>query len=144
MNPHAKPQVAALIARVLLGVWFVYSGGLKIFGTGLDRFTLDVANYQLVKAPWDAVAAYTLPWLELVAGLCLMLGILRKGAILTTAGLVLVFSVAVGWAWFKGLDISCGCHGGDAPIQYWQKTAEFAGYFLVLGWLWRVEAKDPS
>lgn len=132
--------ITALIARVLLGTWFLYSGGMKIFGTGLDRFTRDVANYQLVKAPWDAVAAYTVPWLELVAGLCLMLGILRRGAILTVAGLVVVFSVSVGWAWFKGLDISCGCHGGDAPIQYWSKTFEFAGYFILLGWLWRVEA----
>ena len=70
-------QVTALIARVLLGVWFVYSGGMKIFGSGLDRFTRDVANYQLVKPPLDAVAAYTVPWLELIAGLCLMLGILR-------------------------------------------------------------------
>ncbi len=125
-----------LIARVLLGTWFLYSGGLKIFGTGLDRFTRDVANYQLVKAPLDAVAAYTVPWLELIAGLCLMLGILRRGAILTITCLVCVFSISIGWAWHKGLDISCGCHGGDTPIQYWQKAAEFVGYFLLLGWLW--------
>jgi putative oxidoreductase len=133
-------KTAALIARVLLGTWFVYSGGIKIFGTGLDRFTQDIANYQLVSAPWDAVAAYTVPWLELIAGLCLMLGILRRGAILTVAGLVGMFSVSVGWAWFQGLDISCGCHGGDAPIQYWAKAFEFAGYFILLGWLWWVEA----
>src|SRR6478736_4799583 len=120
----------ALAVRVLLGVWFVYSGGVKIFGSGLDRFTRDVANYQLVKPPWDAVAAYTVPWLELIAGVCLMLGILRRGAILTISGLVAVFSISVGWAWSKGLDISCGCHGGDAPIQYWHKAAEFAGYFV--------------
>ena len=137
-------NIAALIARVLLGTWFAYSGGVKIFGSGLDRFTRDVANYQLVKAPWDAVAAYTVPWLELVAGLCLMLGILRRGAILTVAGLVVVFSISVGWAWHKGLDISCGCHGGDAPIQYWHKAAEFLGYFVVLGWLWWVESRGSQ
>ena len=133
-------NVTALIARVLLGTWFVYSGGMKIFGTVLDRFTRDVANYQLVKPPWDAVAAYTVPWLELIAGVCLMLGILRRGAILTFAGLVVVFSISVGWAWYRGLDISCGCHGGDTPIQYWTKAAEFTGYFLLLGWLWRRES----
>ncbi len=134
-------NVAVLIARVSLGTWFVYSGGMKIFGTGLDRFTRDVANYQLVKPPWDAVAAYSVPWLELLAGLCLMLGILRRGAILTIAGLVVVFAVSVGWAGSKGLDISCGCHGGEAPIQYWHKAAEFAGYFIVLGWLWVRETR---
>ena len=133
---NGKSSVVALIARVVLGVWFVYSGGVKIFSSGLDRFTRDVANYQLVKPPWDAVAAYSVPWLELIAGLCLMLGILRRGAILTVAGLVVMFAISVGWAWSKGLDISCGCLGGDAPIQYWNKAAEFAGYFLALGWLW--------
>ncbi len=139
MEPQTKSQVLALIARVVLGAWFLYSGGLKIFGVGLDRFTQDVANYQLAKPPLDAIAAYSVPWLEVIAGLCLMLGILRRGAILTVGGLVVVFSISISWAWFHGLDISCGCHGGDAPIQYWAKTAEFLGYLMLLGWLWRVE-----
>jgi hypothetical protein len=69
-----------------------------------------------------------------------MLGILRRGALLAVFGLVLIFSVAVGSAWVRGLDISCGCHGGDAPIRYWAKALEFAGYFLLLAWLWRVES----
>ncbi len=142
MKAPGKSQVLALIARVLLGSWFLYSGGLKIFGTGLDRFTRDVANYRIVPPPFDAVAAYTVPWLECIAGVCLMLGILRRGAILTTAGLVVVFSISIGWAWYHNLEISCGCHGGETPIQYWNKVAEFAGYFILLGWLWRVETRN--
>jgi putative oxidoreductase len=134
-------KTTSLTASVLLGTWFVYSGGLKIFGTGLDRFTYDVANYKLVHAPWDAVVAYTVPWVELVAGLCLMLGILKRGAILTIAGLVVVFAIAVGWAWNHNLDISCGCHGTDTPIQYWNKAAEFTGYFALLGWLWWADTR---
>ncbi|MEO5913432.1 MAG: DoxX family protein [Luteolibacter sp.] len=141
MDLNRKSQVVALIARVSLGVWFVYSGGVKIFGSGLDRFTFDVSNYKLVSAPWDAVAAYTVPWFELIAGVCLMLGILRRGALLTIFGLVVVFSVSVGWAWAHGLDISCGCHGGDTKIQYWSKAAELTGYFLLLGWLWWMEIR---
>jgi uncharacterized membrane protein YphA (DoxX/SURF4 family) len=131
----------ALAARVALGCWFVFSGGMKIFGSGLDRFTRDIGNYRIVGPPFDAVAAYAVPWLELVAGLCLMLGVLRKGALLTLAGLVCVFAFCIGWAWFHQLDISCGCHGGDAKIRYWSKVAEFAGYFILLGWLWVVESQ---
>ena len=135
-------DVAALIARVVLGCWFVYSGGLKIFGTGLDRFTRDVANYRIVGPPLDVIAAFSVPWLEMIAGVCLMLGILRRGAILTIASLVAVFSVSIGWAWFHKLDISCGCHGTDAPIQYWNKVAEFIGYFVLLSWLWWMERRE--
>ena len=144
MKPTHRTAVITLILRVVLGVWFLYSGGVKVFGSGLDRFTRDVAYYKIVSAPLDAVAAYTVPWFEIIAGLCLMLGILRKGAILTLAGLVCVFAFCIGWAWFHQLDISCGCHGGDAKIQYWNKVIEFAGYFAVLGWLWRQEGPGRS
>ena len=55
-------------ARILLGGWFVYSGAVKILGAGLDRFTRDIGNYKLVGPPLDAVAAYTVPWFEVMAG----------------------------------------------------------------------------
>jgi uncharacterized membrane protein YphA (DoxX/SURF4 family) len=135
---------AVIAARVLLGCWFVYSGGMKIFGSGLDRFTRDVANYKIVGPPLDAVAAYAVPWFELVAGFCLMLGFFRRGAILTLAGLVCVFAFCIGWAWVHQLDISCGCHGGDDKIRYWNKVAEFAGYYVVLGWLWWTEGRPSA
>lgn len=144
MKPHGKTDIVARIARVILGSWFLYSGGTKLFDSGLDRFTRDIANYRLVGPPFDALAAYSVPWLECIAGLCLILGILRRGAILTTAGLVVVFSISIGWAWSHNLQISCGCHGGDTPIQYWNKVAEFLGYFAMLGWLWWVETRNST
>ncbi|HSP44044.1 MAG TPA: DoxX family protein, partial [Luteolibacter sp.] len=108
MRKTTVGEISAVTLRVLLGVWFLYSGGYKVFVGGLDRFTRDVANYKIVGPPFDALAAYTVPWFEIVAGLCLTLGILRKGAILTLAGLVCVFAICIGWAWFHQLDISCG------------------------------------
>lgn len=142
--PKNKAEVAALSLRVALGAWFTYSGGLKIFVTGLDKFTRDVANYKLVAAPLDAVGAYTVPWVEVVGGLCLMLGILRKGTLLAMTGLVTTFAVAVGWAWSKNLDISCGCHGGDAKLDYWTKAAELAAYFVAFGYLWWIETRTAK
>ena len=137
--PKNNPELAALVLRITLGAWFTYSGGLKIFVTGLDRFTRDVGNYKLVSAPLDAVTAYTVPWVEVVGGLCLMLGVLRKGTLLAMSGLVLTFATAVGWAWSKNLDISCGCHGGDTRLNYWTKAVELAAYLVAFGYLWWVE-----
>lgn len=137
-------EAAAVAARVCLGCWFVYSGGMKVFGTGLDRFVYDISNYKLVGPPLDVVAAFTVPWFEMVAGLCLMLGFFRRGAILTLAGLVGVFAFCIGWAWWHQLDITCGCHGSDAKIRYWAKVAEFLGYYMVLAWLWRVESQGRA
>jgi len=134
--PNRPLPMFALVLRVLLGVWFLYSGGEKVFGSGLAEFTRAVANYRMVAAPWDAVVAYTVPWFEIVAGLCLVLGFWKKGALLVVAGLVGVFAVAVGHAWREGLNIACGCRGGAAAMNYWGKMAEFAGYLAVIAFVW--------
>jgi len=139
MPPKKPVMIFALILRVLLGCWFALTGGEKLFATGLAQFTRDVANYGILKAPWDAVAAYTIPWFELIAGLCLVIGVLRKASILTIAGLVAVFSFGVGHAWTQNLNIACGCRGGTEPMNYGAKAAELGGYFLILVFLAWVE-----
>lgn len=139
METTGRGPLVALVCRVALGAWFAYSGALKVFAAGLERFTRDVANYRLVGEPWDAVVAYTLPWAEMVAGLCLVLGFWRRGAILMVAAMVLAFSAGIGWAWSQGLDISCGCRLSEEPMHYGWKAAELVAYFAVLGFLWRSE-----
>ncbi len=134
-----KMETLALIMRVLLGAWFVYAGGLKIFGTGLDRFVTDIVNYKLVSGNLAIAAAYVVPWAEVVAGICFMLGILKKGAWWVMLGLVIVFTISVGSAWWRGLDISCGCLGGTEPVSYWKKAVEFVVYYAALGFIARTD-----
>lgn len=134
-----------LTARVVLGLWFVYSGGHKVWVGGLHAFAEDIDNYRLLPEMLITPAAYAVPWVEIAAGLCLVLGCWMRGAILIMLGLVTGFSIFIGWAWQQQLDISCGCHGSDEPINYWWKALEFSGYFLVLGWLgWREYRKGQK
>jgi uncharacterized membrane protein YphA (DoxX/SURF4 family) len=138
MNSPAPRDFLLLALSSCLGAWFTYSGGAKLFVGGLDKFTQDVGNYQILSRPWDAAAAYTVPWVEIIVGVCLILGMFRKGALLVLAGLVFVFALAVGWAWVHGLDISCGCHGSDEKLNYWPKTFELTGYLVliaIMAWL---------
>jgi uncharacterized membrane protein YphA (DoxX/SURF4 family) len=130
-----RDEMVALALRVLMGAYFVYAGGIKIFASGLDRFAVDIVNYQLVSDQMAVAAAYLIPWVEVVAGICFMLGVLRKGAWSAMLGLVLAFTVSVGSAWWRGLDISCGCTGGAEKISYWGKAAEFSVYYLALGFI---------
>lgn len=140
-----KDETTALVLRVLMGAWFVYAGGLKIFASGLDQFATDLGNYRMMSEEMALVAGYFVPWLEVVAGICFMLGILKKGAWLAMFGLVLAFTVSVGSAWWRGLDISCGCLGGTEKISYWGKAAEFALYFATLSYIAWVEwRKAPN
>lgn len=143
MIPTRQSEILALTLRVLMGAWFAYAGALKIFVTGLDRFVVDIENYRLVSGQMAVVAGYAIPWIEVVAGICFMLGILRKGAWWIMLGLVAAFVISVGSAWWRGLDISCGCLGGSEKISYWRKAVEFAVYLAVLGWIGWIEWKSP-
>lgn len=134
----------ALTLRVLMGAWFAYAGGLKIFASGLDRFVTDIENYQLLTPELAIATAYLVPWIEVVAGICFMLGILKKGAWMAMFGLVLAFSISVGSAWARGLDISCGCLGGVEKISYWKKAIEFSVYFAALGYIAWADWKSPA
>jgi uncharacterized membrane protein YkgB len=56
------------------------------------------------------LVAVTLPWIEVVAGLLLVIGIWRREAAAVTAVLLTVFLLAVGSAMLRGIDIeNCGC-----------------------------------
>ena len=135
MNDMSRTEKIALVLRVLMGAWFVYAGGLKVFVSGLDGFVQDIEHYKLVSGQLAVFAGYLVPWVEIVAGIFFMVGSLKKGAWWAMLGLVLVFSISVGSAWWRGLDISCGCLGGTEKISYWRKAAEFALYFAVLAFL---------
>lgn len=144
MSPTPKPELIANALRVLMGAWFVYAGGVKIFGSGLERFATDIENYKLVSGNLAVMVAYFIPWLEVVAGICFMLGILRKGSWLVMFGLVMAFTISVGSAWWRGLDISCGCLGGTEKISYWRKAIEFLVYFAALGWIAWAEWRNST
>lgn len=134
MQFHRKEAVPQIL-RVLMGAWFAYSGGVKIFDTGLDAFVTDITNYKLVSTQLAVATAYIVPWTEVIAGACFIFGVMKKGAWWAMLGLVIAFSVSVGSAWWRGLDISCGCLGGTEKISYWKKAAEFVLYFATLGYL---------
>jgi hypothetical protein len=57
------------------------------------------------------LAAITLPWIEIVAGVFLVLGIWMRASAILLSALTLVFMVAIGSALARGLDIDCGCFG---------------------------------
>lgn len=60
-----------------------------------------------VAGAWAAV----LPWLEVVAGGCLLAGVWVRGAAVLVGGLVCSFTVALGLNIARGVDMSCGCFG---------------------------------
>ena len=74
-------------------------------------FARQIAHYDVIPIGLENVIAITLPWIELVTGLALVLGVrARSGAWLAT-GLMVAFTLAVAQAVARRLDIECGCFG---------------------------------
>jgi uncharacterized membrane protein YphA (DoxX/SURF4 family) len=106
----------ALVARLAVGALLVIAGALKLRAP--VAFATEIANYQL----FPAVAPYlgaVLPVVELVVGLALVVAprAWRRAAALGALGLFATFTVAVASAYFRRINIDCGCFGtGGGPI----------------------------
>jgi len=97
----------ALIGRIILGSIFIYASIGKILKP--DQFAEAIKNYRLLPVESVNFFAVILPWIELIAGLCLLIGLFSKGSSLIIALLSLLFLGAIVSALIRGLDISCGC-----------------------------------
>jgi len=93
--------------EVVLGGLFFYAGLQKVLH--LHEFAEAVLAYRLLPESLVGVAAAGLPWLEIVAGFCLVAGLKRRSCLLLLAGLVAIFLVVILITMARGLKIDCGC-----------------------------------
>ncbi|MCA9795368.1 MAG: DoxX family membrane protein [Candidatus Eremiobacteraeota bacterium] len=105
----------ALTVRILVGLLFLIAGASKVADP--VAFAEAIYNYHLVPARLITLAAITLPWLEILAGACLLAGALTRSAALITGFLSLAFAVGIGSALARGLNIECGCFSGSSPAD---------------------------
>ena len=103
-----------LLARLVLGGVLLVAGYLKAFSP--DKSRMAVRAYEVLPIPVANFLGILLPWLEIGAGLLLILGIgIRYSSIFGTA-LMLIFVIAISQAWVRGLSIDCGCFGGGGTV----------------------------
>lgn len=104
----ASPAVMR-ITRIAIGLVFVIAALGKI--GDLNWFAQELHNYRLTPSWSEHALAMTMPWIELVAGLALVLGVRARAGAALALVMMLVFTVAVAAAWARGLDFRCGCFG---------------------------------
>ncbi len=106
--------VFLLVVRLGLGCLFLWSSLPKIRQP--YNFLSSVYDYQLVGPKLGMLTAMTLPWLELLVSLCLLGGIFVSGALLASIVMAGMFTFVLGWALYRGLEISCGCFGAGMEV----------------------------
>jgi len=124
-----RPAVVRL-AQVAIGVVFLAAALAKI--GDLATFAAQIHNFRLVPVWSENLVAMTLPWVELIAGLSLVLAIRPRDGGWVVTVLMAVFLIAVGQAVVRDLDIECGCFGtADASQVGLAKLLENTGLLIV-------------
>jgi putative oxidoreductase len=120
--------------RLLFGALFLYSGVVKL----LDPITFadDVRNYRLVGDPIAPAMALFIPWLEVFAGIGIMLQRFARGSAFLLVAMLVAFTAAIGVSWARGLDITCGCFGSGEPVNYPVKILQNLALLALGIWLW--------
>jgi uncharacterized membrane protein YphA (DoxX/SURF4 family) len=131
-----------VLARLVVGGVWVVAGALKL--PDPTESVRAVRNYQLLPEAVVPFVGHSLPVLEVIVGLCLLLGLLTRPAAAVSAVLMAAFVVGIASAWARGLSIECGCFGGgggpveDATAKYPWEIARDTALLLASLWLvWR-------
>ncbi len=123
-------NVVVLIARVVLGGVFIVAGGAKIGNAAY--FAAQIAAFGIVPRPVIAPMALLLPFLEVLLGGYLVIGLYARLAGWIATIQLLIFAAAIASAVARGLSLSCGCFGpSDQTVTSWPEAGRDVALALV-------------
>jgi uncharacterized membrane protein YphA (DoxX/SURF4 family) len=128
--------------QLALGAIFVIAAIPKIADP--PSFAHMIYNYRLVPASLINLSALVMPWVELLAGLALILGVWKTAARNVVGILLAVFIIAIGINLARDNAIDCGCFNvADRGKTHEQRifdmkvdVARDLGMLLMVAQLW--------
>ncbi len=123
-NVFLSTDVAITLLRIILGVVFILASIGKVADPG--SFAASVSAYGIVKGDAALLIGTVLPWVEFFSGLGLLLGLFFRGSALLALLMLILFTIVILSALWRGLDISCGCFSQDPVAERlgWWKLGE--------------------
>jgi putative oxidoreductase len=119
-----------LVLRLVLGGIFIVASASKI-GHGAE-FAAQIAGFRILPQPVIAPMALALPFLEVLLGGYLILGLFTRAAAWIAALLLALFDGAIASAVVRGMTVSCGCFGpNDKTVTTWAEVARDAIFVLL-------------
>lgn len=131
-------DLVGLLARLVLGIVLIVAGGLKV---GNPRGSARaVQAYEVMPFDIAGYVGYALPWIEVIVGALLVLGLFTRVTGLIAALLMGAFVVGIAQAWARGLTIDCGCFGGGGEVaadetRYGREIARDLLFAVCGAWL---------
>lgn len=108
--------LALAACRLIVGGLFLWAASTKV--PDMAKFAEEVANYRLLPAALVPAVAAVVVGIEIVAGILLVLGVWARPAALAVSGMLGVFVVGIAQALARGIDLKCGCFGGEEAASW--------------------------
>jgi len=148
-NALAHPWLTIRV-QLALGIFFVAASLPKLVDP--PSFAHMIYNYRIVPGALVNLMALTMPWIELLSGLALILGIWKDAARTIIAALLLVFIVAISVNLARNNAIDCGCFDVTAAGKsHEERIADMhfvvfrdLGMLLMCAQLWWARRKELS
>lgn len=105
------------VLRLVVGTIFLIAGVVKLKG-GSSQFLSAIMGYEFVPKYMATLLASFLPWLEVVVGGLLLIGLWSQFSAIVGAMLLLIFSSGVAISLLRGKDNDCGCFRSVMPVQW--------------------------
>jgi uncharacterized membrane protein YphA (DoxX/SURF4 family) len=137
--PSKFLRAILLLLRVAIGGVFVYAAWSKLRDPW-TLFAISIDAYHVLPQWAVLVVARTLPWLELLLGVLLVVGVFRRISTLAASALLMLFFGLMVRAYVRGETIDCGCFGpGEAisPLTLLRDGALLACSLFLTAMAWR-------
>lgn len=136
--------------QIALGAIFIIAALPKVADP--PSFAHMIYNYRLVPAPLINISALVMPWVELLAGAALILGVWKAAARTVVAIMLAVFIVAISINLFRDNAIDCGCFNvADRGKTHEQRVFDMKvdvfrdlGMLLMVGQLWYAGKREED
>jgi putative oxidoreductase len=131
--------------QIALGALFVAAALPKI--SDPPSFAHMIYNYRILPAGLVNISALTMPWVELLAGLALILGLWVRPARWLIGAMLVVFILAISFNLWRDNAIDCGCFDVSAAGKthdeqirdMWMVIVRDIGMLLMVAQLWWAE-----
>jgi uncharacterized membrane protein YphA (DoxX/SURF4 family) len=100
--------------RIAIGVLLIVAGVLKAHD-GPAATATSIAGYRMLPASLVAPLGVALPYVEILLGAYLVIGLFTRVAAWLAAAQFAIFSIAVGSLVVRGIPADCGCFGSSIP-----------------------------
>jgi len=127
LNHNVKSELlkaGIFIARIILGGIFIYASIDKIAFPG--HFANIIRGYNIIPESLVDLTAFILPWIELIIGILIVIGLFVRESSIILTSLLIIFLLSIIIQATKGPIEDCGCFGKMPFIS------SSNSYFLII------------